>query len=56
MNNTFSFNRFKDLLLKDGKMYFRNYGTSVHRNGCGVRNIHTAAVGIAGLGNFVSAR
>ncbi|MBQ8958997.1 MAG: hypothetical protein IJ057_10975 [Bacteroidales bacterium] len=29
MNNTFSFNRFKDLLLKDGKMYFRNYGTSL---------------------------
>ena len=29
MNNTFSFNRFKDLLLKDGKMYFRNFGTSL---------------------------
>jgi len=29
MNNTFSFNRFKDLLLKDGKMYIRNYGTSL---------------------------
>ena len=28
MNNTFSFNRFKNLLLKDGKMYIRNYGTS----------------------------
>ena len=25
MNNTFSFNRFKNLLLKDGKMYIRNY-------------------------------
>ena len=29
MNNTFSFNRFKNLLLKDGKMYVRNYGTSL---------------------------
>lgn len=29
MNNTFSFNRFKDLLLKDGKMYIRNYGTNL---------------------------
>ena len=29
MNNTFSFNRFKNLLLKDGKMYIRNYGTSL---------------------------
>ena len=29
MNNTFSFNRFKDLLLKDGKMYIRNFGTSL---------------------------
>lgn len=29
MNNTFSFNRFKNLLLKDGKMYFRNFGTSL---------------------------
>jgi len=29
MNNTFAFNRFKDLLLKDGKMYVRNFGTSL---------------------------
>ena len=29
MNNVFSFNRFKDLLLKDGKMYIRNFGTSL---------------------------
>ena len=29
MNNTFNFNRFKTLLLKDGKMYIRNFGTSL---------------------------
>ena len=29
MNNTFSFNRFKNLLLNDGKMYFRDFGTSL---------------------------
>lgn len=29
MNNTFSFNRIKNLLLKDGKMYVRNFGTSL---------------------------
>ena len=29
MNNTFNFNRFKNLLLKDGKMYVRNFGTSL---------------------------
>lgn len=29
MNDTFSFNRFKNLLLKDGKMYIRNFGTSL---------------------------
>ena len=29
MNNTFSFNRFKNLLLKDGKMYIRNFGTTI---------------------------
>ena len=29
MNNTFKFNRFKNLLLKDGKMYIRNFGTSI---------------------------
>ena len=29
MNNTFSFNRFKNLLLNDGKMYIRNFGTTV---------------------------
>ena len=29
MNNTFSFNRFKNLFLKDGKMYVRNFGTSL---------------------------
>ena len=29
MNNTFAFNRFKNLLLKDGKMYIRNFGTSI---------------------------
>ena len=29
MNNTFSFNRFKNLLLKDGKMYIRNFGASL---------------------------
>jgi hypothetical protein len=28
MNNTFDFNRFKNLLLKDGKMYIRNFGAS----------------------------
>ena len=29
MNNTFAFNRFKNLLLKDGKKYFRNFGTTL---------------------------
>ena len=29
MNNTFTFNRFKNLLLTDGKMYFRNHGTGL---------------------------
>lgn len=29
MNNTFSFNRFKNLLLNDGKMYIRNFGISL---------------------------
>jgi len=29
MNNTFSFNRFKNLLLNDGKMYLRKFGTSL---------------------------
>ena len=29
MNNTFAFNRFKNLLLKDGKKYFRNFGTAL---------------------------
>jgi len=29
MNNTFAINRFKNLLLKDGKMYIRNFGTSL---------------------------
>lgn len=29
MNNTFAFNRFKNLLLKDGKMYIRNYSTGI---------------------------
>ena len=29
MNNTFAFNRFKNLLLKDGKMYIRNFGTGL---------------------------
>ena len=29
MNNTFAFNRFKNLLLKDGKMYFRNFGITL---------------------------
>ena len=29
MNNTFEFNRFKNLLLKDGKMYIRNFGTGL---------------------------
>ena len=29
MNNTFSLNRFKNLLLNDGKMYIRNFGTSL---------------------------
>ena len=29
MNNTFAFNRFKNLLLNDGKMYIRNFGTSL---------------------------
>ena len=29
MNNTFSFNRFKNHLLNDGKMYIRNFGISL---------------------------
>ena len=29
MNNTFDFNRFKNLMLNDGKMYIRNFGTSL---------------------------
>ena len=29
MNNTFEFNRFKNLLLNDGKKYFRNFGTGI---------------------------
>ena len=29
MNNTFAFNRFKNLLLKDGKMYIRNFGSTL---------------------------
>ena len=29
MNNTFSFTRFVDLLLKDEKTYYRNFGTSL---------------------------
>ena len=29
MNSTFSFNRFKNLLLNDGKMYLRNFGISL---------------------------
>ena len=29
MNNTFNFNRFKNLLLKDGKMYIHNFGTNL---------------------------
>ena len=29
MNNTFAINRFKNLLLKDGKMYIRNFGTAI---------------------------
>ena len=29
MNNAFTFNRFNNLLLKDGKMYIRNFGTSL---------------------------
>jgi hypothetical protein len=29
MNNTFDFNRFKNLLLNDGKMYLRNFGTTL---------------------------
>ena len=29
MNNTFSFNRFKKLLLKDGKTYYRNFGSTL---------------------------
>jgi len=29
MNNTFDFNRFKNLLLNDGKMYIRKFGTSL---------------------------
>ena len=29
MNNTFDFNRFKNLLINDGKMYIRNFGTSL---------------------------
>lgn len=29
MNNTFAFNRFKNLLVNDGKMYFRNFGITL---------------------------
>lgn len=29
MNNTFSFDRFRSLLLKDGKMYLRNFGITL---------------------------
>ena len=29
MNNTFDFNRFKNLLVKDGRRYIRNYGTGL---------------------------
>ena len=29
MNNTFNFNRFKNLLLKDGKTYIRNFGSTL---------------------------
>ena len=29
MNNTFNITRFKNLLVKDGKMYFRNFGTGL---------------------------
>ena len=29
MNNTFTFNRFNNLLLKDGKSYFRNFGIGI---------------------------
>ena len=29
MNNTFAFNRFKNLLLNDGKMYVRNFGPTL---------------------------
>ena len=29
MNNTFSFKRFKDLLIHDGKMYYRNFGITL---------------------------
>ena len=29
MNNTFNFNRFKNLLMKDGKMYIRNFGSTL---------------------------
>ena len=29
MNNTFEFNRFKNLLVNDGKKYFRNFGTAL---------------------------
>ena len=29
MNNTFAFNRFKNLLVNDGKKYFRNFGTAL---------------------------
>ena len=29
MNNTFEFNRFKNLLVKDGRRYIRNYGTGL---------------------------
>ena len=29
MNNTFAFDRFKNLLVNDGKKYFRNFGTAL---------------------------
>ena len=39
MNNTFTFNRFKNLLLKDGKMYFRNHGTGLSQMAQRIKNL-----------------
>ena len=53
MNNTFSFNRFKNLLLKDGKMYIRNFGTTLIALCCmpAILWILTLLVGYTAIGS-----